>query len=40
MVFVEEGKVQQGWPFVVEWVGGGCVGSIRKAKVCCIADVE
>jgi len=37
---VEEGKVQDGWPVVVDSVGGGYVSSVCEAKICSIADVD
>jgi len=37
---VEEGKVQYGWPAVIDWVRSECVGGVRQAKICCIADVN
>jgi len=40
MVLVEASKVQHDWPVVVDWVGGGCVGGVRDAEVCCIGDVD
>jgi len=39
LVLVEEGKVQHGWPAVVDWVGGECVGDVCQVKICCVADV-
>ena len=40
LFLVEEDKVQYGWPVVVDWVGGGCVGVISETKICCIGDVD
>ena len=40
LVLVEEGKVQHGWPAVIDWVRSECVGDVGQAKICCIADVD
>jgi len=40
LVLVEEGKVQHGWPAVVDSVRSECVGGISQAKICRIADVD
>jgi len=40
VVLVEKDKVQHGWPIVVNWIEGGYVGGVCKAKICCIAEVD
>jgi len=40
LVLVEEGEVQHSWSAVVDLVRSECVGSVCKAKICCIADVD
>jgi len=40
VILLEGGKVQYGWPVVLDWVRSEFVGGVSQAKICCIADVD